>query len=159
MYSFSKKQGLIIAGILSFLVLVGCTTAVAITQYPSILNEYNSHSKIGKYTSYSALGQSPISRMVTNTASGVDISIGASDTGSLSMLHAEFQLIKGSAEHQNSAFKAELVEGSGGVRISVTSINPDIIKMIQSKAASGESGVFGVELLENESAMGYSKEH
>ena len=103
---------------------------------------------------------------MANTASGADITftpVTPADSGSISEMNAEFQILRGSALLQNTSYKADMVESSGALRISVTSTIPDVVKLIQSKAITGESGTFGVELLTQSSQSvssgdGYSNE-
>ncbi|MFZ3233217.1 MAG: hypothetical protein WA194_06980 [Patescibacteria group bacterium] len=102
-----------------------------------------------------------VSRTVADTASGADITFTpttSADSGALSELNAEFQILKGSALLQNTAFKADIATLSGSLKVSLTSNIPDVVKLIQEKAASGESGYFGIDLLRENNQSGGKKD-
>ena len=99
-----------------------------------------------------------IQKSATNTASGVEIILSTADTGSLSRLSAEFEIMKGSSELQNTAFTFIGIKVSNSLKISITSSNPDIIRLIQEKASSGESGIYGIELTQDRKEVGLQDE-
>lgn len=172
MFHFSKKpsQKQIVAVCGAALVLCAVIVVAAIAErhegsgrdygrsshHESRWNRSESDGKSGEYAR-----KSDIVRTVTNTASGADIVLTPTESGALTVLKGEFEVTKGYAAFQNSAFKAEAVESNGSLRVSVTSDLPEVAKLIQWKAASQESGTFGTDLLgESETSSsdeGYSR--
>ena len=74
--------------------------------------------------------------------------ITTADTGSIARVNAEFEILKGSAFTQNSAYTISGTKSGNSLKISISSMNSDVVKLIQEDAANGASGLYGISLLE-----------
>jgi len=101
---------------------------------------------------------SKIQRAAVNTASGIEVVITTTDTGSISRVNGEFEILKGSSLIQNSAYSIVGVKTNNSLKISITSNIPDVVKIIQKDAADGTSGIFGIELSRQSNSKNQEKE-
>ena len=152
MCTLSKKHAAIGSGIVLILAVAGTVLAVYGERFEGFSEKRHGYER-GFVNERNGGRDENVSRTVADTASGADITFtpaSSSDTGAVSAiveLGAEFQVMKGSQGFQNSAFKADSSMSGPVLKISVTSNSPDVVRLIQEKAANGESGAFGTDLL------------